>query len=514
VVKIPSTSRDFFLSLPADTYDILLSRVCLTVTNRLCHLRKPLPMFSRLLLFCSLVFSLSALEAQQIRSQAAFRLLQTAQTLMEVQQLEAAEQYFNKGLSRAVANNDTYSQAYAYQGLGTLFSKLEQNKKAEENYQKSLRLYKSLNLPVLANMVESLLKSVQGIGDLYGGVEIGAKGVKLSIIDVKLSRDKQYDYTLVADTSINTDAAELSYKSEKETFDALTIFWVMLKERYRIPAKRIHMVISSGLRQELDKYNKVEYFASVVRPKEMDPAVQITSITPNQEAELSMLGIVPQKHRFTANQLDIGSGNTKGGYFDEARRLVPLTFPLGTKSFQRLVDARESGDIQQFAKAAEQLWKDSIASTVDAELLDKKDLRQKDVFYLSGGIVWAMTCYLYPAEAKKNYVEINGADISEFRRRLLTGFQELTNPASLSVIQDAEVEYAARSNIRRASRTYDQRALTAGAIWLDELMKKVNAEQPNKKFIYPRYGYIGWISGYIIKQVTNQYASVLAASGR
>lgn len=471
-------------------------------------------MFSRILILCSLVCSLQVLQAQQIRSQAAFRLLQTAQTLMEVQQLEAAEQYFNKGLSRAIANNDTYSQAYAHQGLGTLYSKLDQNKKAEENYQKSLRLYQSLNLPVLANMVESLLKSVQGVGDIYGGVEIGAKGVKMSIIDVKLSKDKQYDYTLVSDTSINTDAAELSYKSEKETFDALTIFWRIMKERYRIPGKRIHIVISSGLRQELDKYNKVDYFATVIRPKEMDATVQITSITPNQEAELSILGIVPQKHRFIANQLDIGSGNTKGGYFDDARRLVPITFPLGTKSFQRLVDARESGDIRQFALAAEKLWQDSIASTVDAELRDKKDFQQKDIFYLSGGIVWAMTCYLYPAEAKKNYVEINGADISEFRRRIVSGFQELTNPASLGVIQDREVEDAARSNIRRASRTYDQRALTAGAIWLDELIKKVNAAHPNKKFIYPRYGYVGWISGYIIKKVTNQYTNVLASAGR
>ncbi len=471
-------------------------------------------MLRRFLLASILFVSFSAVHAQQIRSQAAFRLLQTAQTLMEVQQLEAAEQYFIKGLNRATANNDTYSEAYAYQGLGTLYTKLEQNKKAEESYQKSLKLYRSLNLPVLANMVESLLKSVQGVGDLYGGVEIGAKGVKMSIIDVKLSKDKQYDYTLVADTSINTDAAELSYRSEKETFDALTIFWKILKERYRIPSNRIHIVISSGLRQELDKYNKVDYFAYMVRPKEMEHSVQITSITPNQEAELSILGIVPQKHRFVANQLDIGSGNTKGGYFDGSRRLVPITFPLGTKSFQRLVDARENGDIHQFAAAAERLWRDSIAATVDEELRDKTEFRNKNIFYLSGGIVWALTCYLYPAEAQKNYVEISGADIAAFRQRLINGDLDQVQAAALAQIKDPQLGEAARNNLKRVTKTYDQRALTAGAIWLDELIKKVNAEHPDKKFIYPRYGYVGWISGYIIKKVTNQYTEMLASAQR
>ncbi|MBL0359046.1 MAG: hypothetical protein IPP72_20255 [Chitinophagaceae bacterium] len=286
----------------------------------------------------------------------------------------------------------------------------------------------------------------------------------------------------------------------------------MIRERYKIPGSNTHVVISSGLRQELDKYNKTDYFASIVRPKEMDSAVTITSITPNQEAELSILGIVPQKDRFNANQLDIGSGNTKGGYFDEARRLVPVTFPLGTKSFQRLVDAREKGNIKQFVAAAEKLWADSISFTVDTELAFKNDFKSKDAIYLSGGIVWALTSYLYPAAAEQNYVELSGKDIADFRQKLVSNYDELTKPASLLAITNHVTQVTARNNIERVTKTYDQRALTAGAIWLDELIKKVNSVNPNKKFIYPRYGYVGWISGYIIKKVTHQYTGMLAVN--
>lgn len=469
-------------------------------------------MFNKLAFFLLMVFSLSTASAQKIKSAAAFRMLQTATTLMEAQQLEAAEEYFKKSLERAVASNDVYTQASAYQGLGTLYGKLDQPKKSIENYQQSVKLYRSLNLKVLANVVESLLKSAQGIGDMYAGIEIGAKGVKMTIIEVKLSKDRQYDYTLKGDTAINTDAAELSYKSEKETQDALTLLWTIIRDRYKIPGTNTHIVISSGLRQELDKYNKTDYFAAVVRPKEMDSAVLITSITPNQEAELSILGIVPQKDRFNANQLDIGSGNTKGGYFDEARRLVPVTFPLGTKSFQRLIDAREKGNIKQFVAAAEKLWADSISFTVDTELAFKNDFKSKDAIYLSGGIVWALTSYLFPANAEQNYVELSGKDIADFRQKLVTNYDEITKPAALLAITNHVTQVTARNNIERVTKTYDQRALTAGAIWLDELIKKVNAINPNKKFIYPRYGYVGWISGYIIKKVTHQYTGMLAVN--
>ncbi|MES2849861.1 MAG: tetratricopeptide repeat protein [Bacteroidota bacterium] len=468
-------------------------------------------MFSKIIIAFFLVFTLINASAQQIKSPVAFRMLQTANSLMEVQQLEAAEEYFLKGLKKA-GNDDIYTQAYAHQGLGTLYNKLDQTGKAVENYQKAIKLYKSIKLNVLANVVESLLKSAQGIGDMYAGVEIGAKGVKMSIIEVKLSKDRQYDYTLIGDTAINTDAAELSYQSEKETTDALSLLWKIIKERYKIPNSSIHIVISSGLRQELEKYNKVDYFAYVVRPKEMDFAVAINSITPVQEAELSILGIVPQKDRFSANQLDVGSGNTKGGYFDGTRKVVPVTFGFGTKSYQRLVDARESGDISHFTFAAEKLWKDSIAAILDQELNDKGDIKSKDVVYLSGGIVWALTSYLYPQDAQKSYVEITAKDVADFRSMVFNSYEQLSKPPALLAISNTATGELARKNISRVNKTYDQRALTTGAIILDELVKRVNTDSPNKKFIYPRYGYVGWISGYIIKKVTHQYTAMLVSN--
>lgn len=459
-------------------------------------------------LLAVLLFMGTIAAAQTIRSQSTFRMLKTATSLMEAQQFDAAEEYFKKGLSRAKANYDTYCQAFASEGLGNLYTKLEQPQLAIEYYKTAIRLYRAQKLTVIANIVESLLKSAQGLGDMYAGIEIGAKGIKLSVIEVKLSKDREYDYTLKADTSINTDAASLSYQSEKETFDAVTILWDIIKYRYEIKPDKVHIVISSGLKQELDKYNKVEYFATVVRPKNLDSLIKITYITAAQESELSLLGIVPQKRRFTANQLDVGSGNTKGGYFNTNKIFVPVTFPLGTKSFQRLIETKTQGDLNDYVKAAEQMWRDSLKRVVVNEFFTKRDIKTRDIMYISGGIVWAIASLLHPESVNSNYTDISSQDIAEFRRLLFVDYDKVSKP-DLTFISYPEDARASQRNINRVLNTYDRKALLAGTIWLDELIREINTINPGKKFIYAKYAYVGWISGYIIKKVTQQYTGLV-----
>ncbi|HPH86353.1 MAG TPA: tetratricopeptide repeat protein [Ferruginibacter sp.] len=462
-------------------------------------------------LFLLFIFVGMAAHAQNIRSQATFRMLKTATSLMEAQQFDAAEEYFKKGLEKSRASNDLYCQAFAQEGLGNLYTKTDQPEKAIVAYRVAIKLYRSQGLSVIANIVESLLKSVQGIGELYAGVEIGAKGIKLSVIEVKLSKDREYDYSLKADTAINTDAASLSYQSEKETEDAISLLLDIIKFRYQVPAKRTYIVISSGLKQELDKYNKVDYFANVIRPKNMDSLIRITYVTAAQESELSFLGIVPQKYRFNTDQLDVGGGNTKGGYFNANKQFVPVTFPLGTKSFQRLIESRQlgaQGDLNEYLKTAEQIMKDSLGRLMVYEFANKREFKSRDIVYLSGGIVWAIASLMHPQSISNNYIEITSHDIAEFRKLIYSNFEDVTQP-DVTLISNTEDAKASLRNINRVLKTYDQRAMLAGAIWLDELIQQVNTINPTKKFVYPKYAYVGWISGYIIKNVTRQYTGLV-----
>ncbi len=468
---------------------------------------KPFSMLVKNILFGCLLLVSVACGAQNVKREATFLMLKTANSLMEAQQFEAAEEYYKQGLGKAKLLKDYYNQAIAYEGLGNLFTKLDQPEMAIANYKNAIKLYRSQGLTVMANITESLLKSVQGIGELYAGVEIGAKGIKLSVIEVKLSKDREYDYTLKIDTSMNTDAASLSYQSEKETSDAITILLDIIKNRYQIPAKKTFIVISSGLKQELDRYNKVDYFAGIVRPKNMDPLIKISYVTPAQESELSFMGIVPQKNRFNTDQLDIGSGNTKGGYFNANKIFVPVTFPLGTKSFQRLIESKTQGVLKDYLTTAQQIMDDSLARLMVYEFANKKEFKSRDIVYLSGGIVWAIASLMHPESINNNYTEISHREISAFRNLIFSKYEEITRP-DITLISNAEDSRASMRNINRVLKTYDQKALLAGAIWLDELLQQVNTINPSKKFIYPKYAYVGWISGYIIKRVTQQYTGL------
>ncbi len=465
-------------------------------------------LLKKMFLLC-FIFGSTLVYGQKIKSQATFRLLKTATSLLEAQQFEAAEEYYKKGLENAIQYQDYYCQAFANEGLGNYYSKTDQVELAITHYKKAIVLYRGQGLKVIANVVESLLKSIQGVGDLYAGIEVGAKGIKLSVIDVLLNKDRQYEYTLKLDTAINTDAAALSYQSEKESREAIDKLMDIVTQRFKVPGKRTYIVISSGLKQELDRFEKVDYFANVIRPKSIDTAIHIMYVTPEQEAELSFTGIVPQKNRYINNQLDIGSGNTKGGYFSKEKKFIPVIYSLGTKSFQRLVEARVQGNLETFKKAAEQLFKDSLSKVMIDELANKPDFKSRDAVYISGGIVWSIASLLRPkSSAINNYTELTSGDIEEFRQRIFSDYKSLTQP-DISFIQNPDEAVATQKNVNRVVNTYDQKALLAGAIWLDELVKQINTLNPGKKFIFPKYAYVGWISGYIVKKVNQQFLGLL-----
>ncbi len=466
-------------------------------------LRKLLPVF--------LLFAVLHTTAQPVKNQPTSRILKTANTLLQAQQFEAAEEYFSTALKNAIAAKNYYHQAQAYEGLGTVYGKLNQTTQAVDAYQRSIKLYRALDMAVIADVVNGMLKSVQGIGEVYAGVEIGAKGVKLSVIDVKMSRDGENDFTLKMDTSINSDAAALSYQSEKETHDAIRILYTIIRTKFQVPAARTHIVISSGLKQELDKYNKVEYFANVIRPKELDPKIRIGYITVDQEAELSFKGIVPSINRLTANQIDVGSGNTKGGYISSNRNFIPVTFPLGTKSFQRLVEEKlpaGSTKMEDYLRTAEKIIIDSIGRTIVYQFRDKTDFKSRDMVYISGGIVWCIASLMHPDQIRQNQVELTPQDIADFRKLVYSDYDKLIKPDLRGMSYSDQ--QASQANINRAVKTYDQKALLAGTIWLDEVVKEINKINTNKKFIFPRYAYVGWISGYIMDKISKQYTGLAA----
>lgn len=112
----------------------------------------------------------------------------------------------------------------------------------------------------------------------------------------------------------------------------------------------------------------------------------------------------------------------------------------------------------------------------------KNEIKSRDILYLSGGVVWAIASLLHPESINNNYTELTANDIATFRRLLVSDFDKLIHP-DVSKIYNGENLRAIQKNITRVIGTYDRKALLSGTIWLDELIKEINAGNPLKIYI-------------------------------
>jgi hypothetical protein len=141
---------------------------------------------------------------------------------------------------------------------------------------------------------------------------------------------------------------------------------------------------------------------------------------------------------------------------------------------------------------------------VGSELGRRAGLKNRSSTYLAGGIVWCIATYLYPEKCNDNYVELTPEDIRRFKTNVLNSYVRTIQP-DLSNITNEQLMRDARTTISRAQNTYDQESLIAGVTWIEGLMRELNSTQPVKRFYFPRYAYVGWISGYIARTVAEDF---------
>ena len=458
-----------------------------------------------LFFFCLLATIVASGQDYYKKINTALRYVKLGNTLREAQQYDLSEKYLRQGLQIITEQGDKYWEAATYENLGLLYKDQDKPAEAARYFDKALVIYRQLKMSLSEKALEQMLTGAEGKEQAYAGIEIGAKGIKLSILSIQLNSSGEVEYVLKSDSSVNPEPAAFTPQSQQETADALKKFIEIARSRYNISSDKIFVVISSGLKAELDKRNNAAEFTRSITPVPAPPGFSIQSVSSAEEAELAVLGTVPPKRRYSTSLIDVGSNKTNGGYFmDASQSFDAVYFPVGTRSFVSMVKNKKPYNITEFARVAETLFKDSLSQIVHDELSRRAGLRNRSATYLGGGIVWCIATYLYPEKVDDNYVELTPADISRFRSMLLSNYAKTIQP-DISNITKETLMMDARKTISRAQNTYDQESLIAGAIWIDGLMKELNTTQPVKRFYFSKYAYVGWISGYISRAVAEEY---------
>lgn len=445
--------------------------------------------------------------AQSQDLNAALKFIKAGNTLREVKQFDQSEEYLNKALN-IVRNKDKYWEAATYENLGFLYRDQENILEASRNFAKAIDIYHTLKMSMSEKALTQLLGGLKEGEELYAGIDIGSKGVKLSIIGVSVSPKKGLTYALKKSMSINTEPSALSATAIKETAQAVKDLIDTATVKNSVVADRLFVVMSSGLKQATDKApgKEAELFAAI-RETLKNPAQKIEIVSFEDEAKFGALAmIVPELH-LSSSIMDIGGGNVKGGFLLNRNKFEAVNFPYGTKAFGKIVKTKyPDADINGYIKGVDTEIT-PIREEISLEMNRRSGLKNRKNVYLLGGIAFVMNTLLHPERAAiiGRPVEVSLDDVKKFRQMAVSNYEELINP-DYSKINDPIVKQIAEEDVKLiTTKLYNNQDIIAGATILETVMKEYARDGVQKRFYFIKGGDVAWISGYVFKLISDEY---------
>jgi len=234
-----------------------------------------------------------------------------------------------------------------------------------------------------------------------------------------------------------------------------------------------------------------------------DEKRKVDVIDPKQEARLSHLGIVPDSKRYTTFLVDIGSGNTKGGFFPNGNtndfKLFQLTW--GTKSVANATEKRMDEADKTLANYSKQLQR-VLSIAENSEIIfavnSSGAYQLSDNIAFSGGIAWSVATLLHPEFYDRSIVPVTFDEVKEFNERLSTAFNSFMPDLLSKRFNNSDPQKQAVSKeIKRVLQVFDQKSLMAGTGLLLKMMRQFSSVYETKQFYLVKNGQVGWISAYV-----------------
>ncbi len=345
---------------------------------------------------------------------------------------------------------------------------------------------------------------------VYAGIEVGSKGVKMSVLEIGRNAQKSGAFNILKDTSINSDFISFSPATFTSTLDALTNLFTVATKQYNIPSESVYTVISSGVKGQAEKEKKSALVAALAdsfrqRVNENSRAVEVIDVV--QEARLSHLGIVPDSRRYTTFLIDIGSGNTKGGFFPNGDTKMLKLFQLswGTKSTANATEKRCEDDksMDNYNKQLNRVLTGAENAEIIYMVNESGAYPMSDYIAFSGGIAWSVATLIYPELTGNSVVPTTYEDVLKFSERLYKNHASFSEAAITKTITDRTLDKAAISKeVKRVNQVFDQKALMAGTGLLLKIMRQFEGIYEKKQFFLVKNGQVGWISAYVDQHIT------------
>ncbi len=338
--------------------------------------------------------------------------------------------------------------------------------------------------------------------ETFGGIEIGGKGVKATVLDVSRRPAGLDVKTLFSDTENTGVTAGLAKRGRfdpdalKATATAVAQFAERLKKEHKLSAERIHVVGSSGLFSAIEEDKEAiqrnqQLMAEAIRAASGLP---MAFIDVERESRLSIAGIIPSNQLEVSVLLDIGGGNTKGGCRVSRDRDVTFGVPFGSVTFADAARKQKANTFAgQLAAARDMVLVPALKKAIDG----KPELTKREAIFLSGGAAWAMAAIIKPAD-RSSYVSLTAEDVKAFHR--LVGKANGQFPSvDLSSIKDEKARRAAEKEIGKVEKAIKPDQLQAGAEILLALSSEMRFDKANR-VAFVRHAQVGWLLAYLLEK--------------
>jgi exopolyphosphatase/pppGpp-phosphohydrolase len=320
---------------------------------------------------------------------------------------------------------------------------------------------------------------------LFAGIEIGSKGIKMTVLDVYNIKKGNFNIksywteNVGIAKGISIDGNLLPEDIDKAA-KVVADNYKKIKTEIKVADENIFIVGSSGV--AMAKNTQVL----------VDKVKQLTSkslefIDAQTEGKMLLKGCIPPIDYKESMVLDIGGGNTKGGYVDvynsETFVFFPLTLNYGTITLTEAVNKKTRNDeigefnIKSFG------FLPSLREQVNAMYNSKPVALEKEKVYMSGGAVWAFYTLLN-GPAKEQFNEFKLEDVITYDAIVKNNFKRFEDLAKT----DKEIE--------KVLKTYSQKYLISASNLLLVTLEAI----PNineKKLYFAKEGQIAWLVSYI-----------------
>ncbi len=378
------------------------------------------------------------------------------------------------------------------------------------------RFYKQLFLfsgfCFLASFVHSqdFAKAKYNSSSIYTGIEVGSKGVKMSVIEFGKNAQSTGAMNIIKDTSVNTDFISFSDATFNATLDGFCALYNTATTVYKIPSDKIFTVISSGVKMQAEKDQKNEWIQKLIdafrlKINEPNRAVEIVDVT--KEAQLSHLGIVPESRRYSTFLIDIGSGNTKGGFFPYGTTKDFKLFQLnwGTKSTANATEKRCEDDntLSNFNKHLARVLSAAENSEIIYAVNASGAYPLSDNIAVSGGIAWAIATLTHPELIESPIIAVTYEEVKKFADKIYNNYDALSAAFISGNINKSSEKELVKKSVATVNKVFDQKSLLAGTGLLLKIMRQFESAYASKYFYLVKNGQVGWVSAYVDQSISS-----------